>query len=105
MVHNIAENLRTVHAIRPGQDGTLHSRKAQDCAHDTNPCQVQTGMHTSPAQDSPSLKDQAGIFQIHPYVLSIVGPVRMILRLRYPVAESDHIDISMVQFKENIWGF
>ena len=38
-------------------------------------------------------------------IYSIFGPAKMIQRPIYPVGESDHIDISMVQFKENICGF
>ena len=85
-VHNMWDQPRMMHII-PDHPRMVHTR----------PAHAQSRLECTPAQ----AQDQAGLFQIYPQVPSTVGPAKMVERPIYPVVESDHLDISMVQFKVN----
>ena len=101
MVHTIPDMPRRVHNMwdQPRMMLIIPDHPRMPRTVHTLPAHAQSRLECTLAQD------QVGLFQIHPYIPSTVGPAKMVQRPRYPVVESDHLAISMVQFKVNTWGF
>ena len=77
----VRSNLAKYDAHQQAQDGTHHTRHVQ-----------KSGQHTRLAQE-----------QV--YFRFLHEPATMVQRPIYPVVGYNHLDISMVQCKENIYGF